>query len=295
MTSSSTAGLTAGARLDRTGVPSGIVPVVSAHDLSVHYRTRDAASYVKAIDGATFDIAPGEVLGVIGESGSGKSTLALAVAGRSGRGLSDDGIPEICGGSIYVHGIAVRGIAGHARDQLTLRTGYLAQDGAVRLNPRLTVAENVAEPIFQRDRRFNPQEAAQAVASMVDSVHLSLGTMNRLPHELSSGQRQRVALARALILEPSLLVADEPTRGVDATVRAGVTDVIRHLQTERGFSALVVSSDIDVVSRLADRVAVLDRGIIVGLGSLDSLLAEPSHPYLEAIAVARKVHASKAR
>jgi ABC-type glutathione transport system ATPase component len=260
---------------------------VSARDLSVHYRTRDSASYTLAVSGVSFDLAESEVLGVIGESGSGKSTLALTLAAQSGRGLVDEGVAEICGGTAHVYGTPLRGITARQRNRLTLRVGYLPQDGAVRLDPRLTVAENVAEPIYQRDRRFDQYEAADAVAALIDAVRLSLGMMNRMPYELSSGQRQRVALARALILEPTLLIADEPTRGVDATVREGVLDVIRDLQQERGFSAVVVSSDIGVVDRVADRVAVLNHGVMIGLGTLDSVLESPTHPYLKRLAVAR--------
>lgn len=279
------------------GVPdsAGIVPeiAVSARDLSVHYRTRNSASYTLAVSGVSFDLSEGEVLGVVGESGSGKSTLAFTVAARAGRGLLDDGIAEICGGTLSVYGTQVRGITARQRNRLTLRVGYLPQDGAVRLDPRLTVAENVAEPIYQRDRRFDQYEAADAVAALIDAVRLSLGMMNRMPHELSSGQRQRVALARALILEPTLLIADEPTRGVDATVREGVLDVIRELQAERRFSALVVSSDIGVVDRVADRVAVLERGIIIGLGTMNEVLAAPTHPYLKGLAAARRQSSSR--
>lgn len=270
------------------GGGSGQRPIaVSARDLSVHFRTRNSASYALAVSGVSFDLAEGEVLGVIGESGSGKSTLALTLAVQSGRGPLDDGVAEICGGDAEVYGIPLRGITARQRNRLTLRVGYLPQDGAVRLDPRLTVAENVAEPIYQRDRRFDQYEAADAVAALIDAVRLSLGMMNRMPHELSSGQRQRVALARALILEPTLLIADEPTRGIDATVREGVLEVIRDLHQERGFSAVVVSSDIGVVARVADRVAVLNQGVMIGLGSLDSVLEAPTHPYLKRLAAAR--------
>jgi peptide/nickel transport system ATP-binding protein len=266
---------------------------VSARDLSVHYRTRNSASYTLAVSGVSFDIAEGEVLGVIGESGSGKSTLAATVAARAGRGLLDDGIAEICGGTLSVYGTRVRSITPRQRNRLTLRVGFLPQDGAVRLDPRLTVAENVAEPIFQRDRRFDQYEAADAVAALIDAVRLSLGMMNKMPHELSSGQRQRVALARSLILDPTLLVADEPTRGIDATVRDGVIDVIRELQAERRFSALIVSSDLGVVDRVADRVAVLQQGLMIGLGPLEDVLSAPTHPYLKGLAAARRPFAHR--
>jgi len=116
---------------------------------------------------------------------------------------------------------------------------------------------------------------------------LPLGLMSRYPFELSSGQRQRVALARALVLEPKLLVADEPTRGVDVTARRGVLDVLTELKQERGFSALIVSSDLAVVSRVAHRTLVLDGGGIVGLGEIDEVLADPVDPYLKALAASR--------
>ncbi len=262
-------------------------PVVSARDLSIHYRTRDSASYSLAVNGVSFDIAEGEVLGVIGESGSGKSTLARAVAAHTGQGTVDDGVAEICGGTLTVYGNEIRHISARRRNRLTLKVGYLAQDGAVRLDPRLTIAENVAEPIFQRDRRFDQYEAADAVAALIDAVRLSLSMMTKLPHELSSGQRQRVALARALVLEPTLLVADEPTRGVDASVRSGVIEVIRELQEQRSFSALVVSSDLSVADQVSDRIAVMHKGIMIGLGSLNSVLEKPTHPYLKRMADAR--------
>ncbi|AWB89379.1 ATP-binding cassette domain-containing protein [Salinibacterium hongtaonis] len=259
-------------------------PVVSARDLSIHYVSRDALSYHKAISGVSFDLAPGEVLGVVGESGSGKSTLALTIAAQAGRGTAGSGTAEICGGSLRVGNTDIRRLTRRRRDRLTLSTGYLSQGAAVSLNPQLTVSENVAEPIFLRDRRFNQREAMTAVATLIDSVQLPLSVLDSLPHELSSGQRQRVALARALILEPTLLVADEPTRGIDATVRSGVIDVLRELQRERGFSALIVSSDLDVISTVADRVAVLDRGLLIGIGPIDTVFTDPQHPYLRSLA-----------
>jgi ABC-type dipeptide/oligopeptide/nickel transport system ATPase component len=174
-----------------------------------------------------------------------------------------------------------------ARDRVTLRVGFLRQDGAERLSPMLTVAENVAEPIYLRDRRFNTREASDAVATVVDSVRLPLGLMNKLPYELSSGQRQRVALARALVLEPSLLVADEPTQGIDVGVRDGVLEVLSALRREREFSVIVISSDLSVASGIADRIAVMQGGLLIGLGDLDSLLEHPEDQYLKALAKVR--------
>ncbi|HEY0261013.1 MAG TPA: ATP-binding cassette domain-containing protein [Lacisediminihabitans sp.] len=262
--------------------------VVVADDLSIQYLSTGSPSRFRAVHGVSFDIAAGEFLGLVGESGSGKSTLAMALAGLAGSGAVGEGIPEISGGSLEIHGTRMRGVGGRGRDRVTLQVGFLRQDGAERLSPTLTVAENIAEPIYLRDRRFDTREAGAAVATILDAMRLPLGLLGKLPNELSSGQRQRVALARALILEPTLLVADEPTRGVDLKVRDGVLDVLSDLRRTRPFSALVISSDLGVVSRIADRVAVMQHGMLVGLGDLDQMLASPEHPYLKGLARARE-------
>jgi peptide/nickel transport system ATP-binding protein len=255
----------------------------------------DAKARHVAVRGVSFDVQPGEVLGIIGLSGSGKSTLAATIAGRAGAGGSAEGTPRISGGELSVFDVGMRRLGRRDRDRLTLKVGYLAQDGAQALSSRLTVAENVAEPIYLRDRRFSTRDAADAVATLIDAVHLPLSIMSRQPFELSSGQRQRVALARALILEPALLVADEPIRGVDITVRHDVLDVIPELQESRGFSAIVVSSDLEVVTQVASRIAVLHEGVIVGIGPLADLILRPEHPYLKALAKAVEAQKSEPR
>ena len=257
---------------------------VSARDVSMMYRSNHERPYL-AVRGVSLEVAAGDLVGITGESGAGKSTLALAIAGLAGG--AGDTIPRVCGGQLEVLGTHVRGIGRRGRDQLTLRVGFLRQDAAERLSPLLTVAENVAQPIYQRDRRFSVAEAADAVATVIDAVRLPLGLMNRLPYQLSSGQRQRVALARAIVLEPALLVADEPTRGVDATVREEVLDALRDLQRDRGITAIVVSSDIAVLTRIASRIVVMQHGMIVGLGDIDSLTMAPENDYLKGLARAR--------
>lgn len=255
-------------------------PVVVADDVSLHYRSRDVRARARAIDGVTFSLGAGEILGVVGESGSGKSTLARAVALRTHQWGQSEVEPFIVGGSLSVFGANVRRLSPRGRDRLLLGIGFLTQEGAGDLDSRLTVAENVAEPIYSRDRRFSSREAGIAVATLIDDVRLPLSVMQRYPHELSSGQRQRVALARALVLEPALLVADEPTRGVDVTVRDGVLDVLAGLREQREFSAIIVSSDLHVAEYLTERVLVLHQGHVVGLGPVDEVLANPIHPYV---------------
>jgi ABC-type glutathione transport system ATPase component len=258
--------------------------VVSARDLSMVYRSSHARPYL-AVRGVTLEVRRGEMLGIVGESGSGKSTLAVGIAGLAGSGA--DSIPRISGGQLEVHGTRLRHIGRRSRDRLTLGVGFLRQDAAERLSPLLTVAENVAEPIYQRDRRFSTREAADAVATVIDAVRLPLSLMNRLPYQLSSGQRQRVALARALVLEPTLLIADEPTRGVDASVRDGVLDALRDLHLNHGLTAIVISSDLAVLSRIAPTIAVMQHGIVVGLGGIDALTAAPENDYLKGLALSR--------
>lgn len=264
--------------------PNPAESAVSARDVSMMYRSNHERPFL-AVRGVSLEVAAGDIVGITGESGAGKSTLALAIAGLVGGG--GDAIPRICGGQLEVLGSRVRDISRRGRDQLTLRVGFLRQDAAEQLSPLLTVAENVAQPIYQRDRRFSVDAAADAVATVIDAVRLPLGLMNRLPYQLSSGQRQRVALARALVLEPALLVADEPTRGVDATAREEVLDALRDLQRDHGLTAIVISSDLAVLIRIAARIVVMQNGIIVGLGDIDSLTLAPENDYIKGLARSR--------
>ena len=259
-----------------------IPPAIFANDLSMRYPSRRPDSRDLVVNGVSLTLPQGEIVAVVGEAGSGKSTLAAAVAGVAETG--EPRSPIIQGGTLRVLGYTMKGISDRKRDLLTLRVGYVPQDGGAMLAARLTVAENVAAPIYARDRQFNQRVAAEAVATLIDSVRLPLGVMNRYPHELSRGQRQRVAIARALILEPALLVADDPTSGIDATVRGTILDVIKELQTTRHFSAFIVATDLSEVRRVTDQLIVLHRGTVVGQGRVDEVLDAPRHPYVEGLA-----------
>jgi ABC-type glutathione transport system ATPase component len=180
--------------------------------------------------------------------------------------------------------VRVRGLNERGRRRLGAVVGYLPQQGGRRLRPDLTVAENVTEPLFERDRHFDGRVAGRKAAVLIDAVQLPLGMMARYPHELSNGQRQRVAIARSLVLDPELWVADEPIAGVDVTVRGPVLDTLLELQSDRDFTALIVSYDAAVLMELTDRIAVLHRGIVVGLGPTREVLAHPHHPYVQGVA-----------
>jgi ABC-type glutathione transport system ATPase component len=255
---------------------------VSARDLSVRYPSRNPNTRTVAVNGVTFDLPAGEVLAIVGETGSGKSTLARTLALQADTGAET--APQISGGDVSVLGMPVRGISRRRRDRLSISIGYLRQEAGDFLQPRLTIGENVAEPIFSRDARFDQDEAGAAVATLIDAVRLPLSTMNKYPHELSKGQRQRVAIARSMILEPRLLIADDPTAGIDVLVRGSILDIVVALQRERQFAAVVVTADLGEVRRVSDRVAVMHRGMFVAMGSVDDVIGDPRHPYVVGLA-----------
>ena len=260
-------------------------PAVVATDISVRYRQRGSARAAHAIDGVTFTIERGETLAVLGESGSGKSTLARVLAAEADLDAHDS--PRITGGELRVLGTPLRRIGERRRERLRSRIGYVPQGAGSLLLPHLTAGESIAEPIFVRDRKFNQSKAGMIVATLVDAVRLPMGTMNKYPYELSAGQRQRIAIARALVLEPDLLVADDPTSGVDVTARPAIIEILHELQSDLDFSAFVVTSNLHEVESLSRRVMVMCRGEIVGRGDIDEVLGNPHHPYVETLARTR--------
>jgi peptide/nickel transport system ATP-binding protein len=259
---------------------SGTGSVVVASDLSIEYPARHGRGRFTAVRGVTFTVGRGELFGIVGENGAGKSTLARTIAGLSGP-ATDSGV--ISGGGLTVLGADVRRLGERSRRRLTAAVGYLPQQAFRTLQRQRTIVENVTEPLFERDRHFDTREAGRLAAEVIDAVQLALATMAQYPHELTTGQQQRVAIARSLVLEPTLWVADEPTGGADVTVRAPVLDTLLELQSERDFTALIISHDAAVMSRLTDRVAVMHQGMIVGLGALDEVLGEASHPYVRGL------------
>ncbi|MEF3404921.1 dipeptide/oligopeptide/nickel ABC transporter ATP-binding protein [Agromyces sp. CCNWLW203] len=253
-------------------------------DLSVEYPARGPSPAHVALHGLSLSVAPGEVLGLLGSAGSGKSTLARLLAGVALEARASEGRPLITGGDATVLGQSLRGIPKRKLPEYQFHVGYMPQDAASKLPADRTVAEIIGEPILERDHRYNARALATRVATMLDGVRLPLGKLDLYPYELSGGQRQRVALARALVLGPSVLIADEPTAGIDLTVRDVVAQLIGDLQREHTFSAIIISHDLPVLRSTARRVAVLDRGRLVAIGSIDEVLDDPSDPYVKALA-----------
>lgn len=246
-------------------------PVVQARDLRIQYPGRLGRPGFVAVDGVSFDIRPGEVLGLVGESGSGKTTIGRAIAGLN----------KVTGGSLRVLDIEMNGVRERQFRKVRSDIGFVFQDPASSFNPLLTIAECVAEPLVVHGRASSAGDARRRVDELLEAVQLPRAYGDRYPHELSGGQRQRASLARALALEPTLLIADEPTSALDVSVQARVLELFADLQREFGFASLFISHDLAVVDLLADRIAVLHRGKLVEEGTGVEVLGSPREAYTQ--------------
>lgn len=242
---------------------------IRVDDLSIARSSR-SGPLQRVVDGVTFTLADGGVLAVMGPTGSGKSSLVAVLAGESGGGLA------VVGGEAHVAGIRVRR-PGRAHRQLTYYTGYLPQGAGAHLPARLTVSEVIAQPITSRDRRVNARALEVRVATLLDELMLPLGAAAKYPYELSAGMRQRVALARALVLQPRILIADDPFANLDVEVRRCAKDAVLRRRADLGMAALIVTNDRDVVDDLDADVMVMRGSHVVAYGrSVDDLLWTPS-------------------
>ena len=227
---------------------------------------------VRAVDGVSLRVGSGEVVGLVGESGSGKTTLGRCVTR----------LVPVTSGDVRVNGHDVARLSRRALRPLRRGFNIVFQDPSSSLNPRMTVADIVAEPL-RLHRIGTPEERRERVAVLLDQVGLAPVVARRYPHELSGGQRQRVSLARALSAGPSLLVADEPTSALDVSVQASVLNLIGRLQADLGFACLFITHDLAAVEFLAQRVAVMYLGVLVEVADRAELFARPRHPYTQAL------------
>jgi oligopeptide/dipeptide ABC transporter ATP-binding protein len=228
--------------------------------------------WVRAVDGVSFDLRKGEVLGLVGESGSGKTTLGRSVLR----------LVEPTAGAIHFEGEDVRALEGRRLRQLRSRLQIVFQDPYASLNPRMQIGQIVAEPI--RLHRIVPAaKTKERVLQLLARVGIEPYFFYRYPHEMSGGQRQRVAVARVLGLEPELIVADEPVSALDVSVQAQILNIFLELKRRDGIAMLFISHDIGVVERIADRIAVLYRGLILEQADTDALIGRPLHPYTKAL------------
>ena len=238
-------------------------------DLVVQYRRSWRRHGITAVDGVSFSVPEGKVVGLVGESGSGKSTIGKAIVG----------LAPITSGSIRVGGVELQDLRGSAARTARETYGMVFQDPASSLNPRMTIGECIAEPLVAHRRTMSRSARRERVVGLLEQVQLPAAWMTRFPHELSGGQRQRVGIARALALDPELLIADEPTSALDVSVQAAVLEVFQDLQQRLGFSCLFISHDLAVVELLAESVVVLQQGQIVEQGDAASVLNDPQTEY----------------
>ncbi|NIY95430.1 ABC transporter ATP-binding protein [Salipiger sp. HF18] len=253
-----------------------MTPILEARDLVRIYETREGlfgkVTPVRAVDGVSLAVCPGETLGIVGESGSGKSTLGRMLLG----------VDPAQGGEVRFGGAPMPERRTPAWRALRARMQMVFQDPLSALDRRLTIADQIREPL-DIHRIGTPEERADRVASLMRSVGLRPDQAGRYPHELSGGQRQRVVIARALATDPALLVCDEPVSALDVSIQAQVVNLLRDLQETTGLAMVFISHDLKVVRNLCDRVAVMYLGRIVEEGPAEALFARPQHPYTQAL------------
>lgn len=247
--------------------------VLSIRNLSVEIPTRQGI--VKPVDGVSYDIDRGEILGVVGESGAGKSMAGNAVIGL----LNPPA--HISGGEIWLNGKRIDPLEGEAMRRLRGKEiGMIFQDPLTSLNPLLTVGDQLTETMLTH-LPISRKEAQQRAISALEEVGIP-GAAERIdsyPHEFSGGMRQRVVIALALCAEPSLVIADEPTTALDVSVQAQIISLLKRLCHERGTAVMLITHDMGVIAEAADRVAVMYAGRLAELGSVRDVLTEPQHPY----------------
>jgi oligopeptide transport system ATP-binding protein len=253
--------------------------LVAVEDLKVHFPIRRAAlgakpAVVRAVDGVSFLLRAGDVLGLAGESGSGKTTVARAMLR----------IIDPTGGRIVMDSLDVSKLGRAELKRFRRRMQMVYQDPYDSLNPRLKIGTTLAEALMVRGVR--PSERTSGVRYLLERVGLSGAYALRYPHELSGGQRQRVSIARALGVEPSVIVCDEAVSSLDVSVRAQILNLLRDLQETERLSMLFISHDLSTLRFIADRVAIMYLGQVVEIGGREDIFDRPVHPYTLALLAA---------
>jgi oligopeptide/dipeptide ABC transporter ATP-binding protein len=263
----------------RSSNPKADAPAALLHVDNVvrHYRKPRSALFaapetVRAVDGVSFDLARGETLGIVGESGCGKSTLGRLLIG----------IDRPTAGAIRLDGEDLGSLDAATWRSRRRDLQMVFQNPADALNPRLTIGEQIREPLEIHGIGDARERAAEA-GRMIDAVRLPAGAADRFPHELSGGQQQRAVIARALIMRPKLIVCDEAVASLDVSIQAQIINLLADLQQEFGLTYVFISHDLKVVRHICDRVAIMYLGRIVEIGARDAIFAQPKHPYTRAL------------
>ncbi|MDH4022802.1 MAG: ATP-binding cassette domain-containing protein [Gammaproteobacteria bacterium] len=257
-----------------------IKPLLQVENLKVHFPVRQegvlvgaSTAVLRAVDGVSFRLDPGETLGVVGESGCGKSTLCRAILRLIG----------ITSGDVLWLGVNLAGLSRKEMDSQRGNLQIIFQDPLSSLNPRMTIGRIIGEPL----KAFRPEmdRASQdnAVRAMMQAVGLSPEFADRYPHQFSGGQCQRVGIARAMILRPRLVICDEPVSALDVSTQAQIITLLKKLQKETGTAFIFVSHDLSVVRMMCARILVMYMGRVVEIARRDELFANPRHPYTQAL------------
>lgn len=253
-------------------------PILAVEQLKVHFTLPKKGSWfkkatLKAVDGVSFQVFPGETLGVVGESGCGKSTLARAILQL---------IPPTSG-SVTLMGKNLQSLKKEAMRQERKHMQVVFQDPLASLNPRMTAGQIIAEPL----RTFYPQlsnaEVDAKVTRLMQLVGLIPEHQNRYPHEFSGGQCQRIGIARALILNPKVIVCDEPVSALDVSIQAQIVNLLKKLQREFGLTLIFIAHDLGVIKHISDRIMVMYLGKLVEIGPKHEIYANPRHPYTRSL------------
>jgi oligopeptide transport system ATP-binding protein len=251
---------------------------LEVRDVDVDYPVRSGifrrvTGHVSAVSGASFDVAPGETLGLVGESGCGKTSLARAIVG----------LTPTSRGQILVEGQDVSNSGAIDRKILPRRVQMVFQDPYSSLNPRMTVREIVTRAWQIHPDVIPPSDRETTLADLLARVGLNPDHADRYPHQFSGGQRQRIGIARALALRPHLIVCDEAVSALDVSIRAQIINLLQDLQAELGIAYLFIAHDLSIVEHLCDRVAVMYLGKIVEIGERDQIFRSPTHPYTQSL------------
>ncbi len=255
-------------------VPDDRAPLLSVCDLHVHYPIRSGflrrqVGVVKAVDGISFDVYPGQTLGLVGESGCGKTTTGLALLR----------LIEITSGAVSFDSQDVTSIPSNRLRALRGRMQIILQDPYSSLNPRMTVEAMLTEAMAIHRIGRRRQDRRDRAASLLEEVGMEASHLRRYPHEFSGGQRQRVSIARALAVEPELIICDESVSALDVSVQAQVLNLLKDLQEERGLTYVFISHDLSVVKFMSDMMAVMLNGLIVEQGPSEAIYAKPREEY----------------
>jgi peptide/nickel transport system ATP-binding protein len=258
--------------------PSGKA-LLDVRDLKVHFPIRRGiildrtVGYVYAVDGVSLEIRRGETYGLVGESGCGKTTF--------GRGLLR--LVEPTGGEAFFDGVELRSLKGEKLRNMRRRMQMIFQDPLSSLDPRQNIESILSEGLKAHGLYDNRESGSRKLREILSAVGLPTGALRKYPHEFSGGQRQRIGIARAIVLQPELVVADEPVSALDVSVQAQVINLLADLQQEFGLTYLVIAHDLAVVRHISDRVGVMYLGGLVEEASSDDIYGEPLHPYTKAL------------